>query len=239
MEDSYPREIYETKIKNLNLKIIGVDHRMSVLKKYEDFFREEINSPDYIFFEMGLEGSNFYKRLAKLLDNQEKSIYVPDSLYKGFGANDIILGGIGADLFVTNATSLRKSLSRRDFFKKSCMGLAGLYLATTIRGVRENILQNILGKDATLDNKIAYDALQDFRNIICSDNFIRAGNELGFEGNGTFFIGYSHLNGLRAYINNPNMRKKRRLYPHLECHWTYEIKEYKNKFGEWKLARFL
>ncbi|MCX6750726.1 MAG: twin-arginine translocation signal domain-containing protein [Candidatus Pacearchaeota archaeon] len=233
MNYNYPREIYKTKIGNLNLKIIGVDHRPPFLTKNEDFFREEINLPEYIFFEMGLEGNKFYQDLAKLMDKQDKSIYVPDSLYKGFTANDVIIGGVGLDIFVN---SLRKPISRRDFLKKSCTGLAGLYLTTGVMGFREDILQNILGKNATLDNKISYDAVQDFRNILSADNLNRAGNELNFEGDGTYFIGYSHLNGLRAYINNPNMREKRKLYFHLESSLTDKIKEYKNIEGVWKIV---
>jgi hypothetical protein len=236
MNYNYPKEIYNTKIENLNLKIIGVDHRLPVLKRNEEFFREEINSPDYIFFEGGLRKNLFYQGLAKLLDKKDKFIYVPDPLFKGLGVNDLILGGVGADIFVS---SLKKPISRMDFLKKSCMGLIGLYLITGIWGFRENVLQKILGKNATFDNKIAYDAVQDFRNIVSADNLNRAANELNFEGDATYFVGYSHLNGLRAYINNPNMRKeKRKLYPHLERpSLTDKIREYKNKEGVWEIVR--
>lgn len=229
MNYNYPKEIYKTKIRNLNLKIIGVDHRFPFLTKNEDFFREEINSPDYIFFEAGLRKNIFYQGLAKLLDKKDKSIYVPDPLFKGLGVNDLILGGVGADIFVS---SLKKPISRMDFLKKSSMGLIGLYLVTGVWGFRENLLQKILGKNATFDNKISYDSIQDFRNIVSAYNLNRAANELNFEGDATYFVGYSHLNGLRAYIDNPGMRKKRKLYPHLERpSLTDKIREYKNIEG--------
>jgi hypothetical protein len=237
MNYNYPKEIYNTKIGNLNLKIIAIDHRLPVLKRNEDFFREEINSPDYIFFEGGLKKNAFYQGLAKLLNKKDKSIYVPDPLFKCLGVNDLILGGVGADIFVS---TFKKPLSRMDFLKKSSMGLIGLYLVTGVWGFRENMLQKILGKNATFDNKISYDSIQDFRNIVSADNFNRAANELNFEGDATYFAGYSHLNGLRAYINNPIMRKKRKLYPHLEVPFlTDKIREYKNKEGVWEIVKFI
>ena len=211
---NYPREIYETRLKNLNLKIIAVDHKPSFLTENEDFFRKEVNNPDYVFFEMGLEKSEFYKNLAELIEDKDKSIYSPDSLYKGFEENDIILGVAGAGLLTKSTVDIvrkRKLMSRRDFLKKAGMGLAGLYLGTGIMGFREDMLEKIFGKNITFDNKISYDATQDFRNIISSDNINRAAGELNFEGNAAYFIGYNHLNGLRAYMNNPKMRRKRKL----------------------------
>ncbi|MGY4884057.1 MAG: hypothetical protein ACP5NZ_00580 [Nanobdellota archaeon] len=233
----YPKEIYDTRIRNLDLKIIGVDHKNSFLIKNEEFLRKEINKPKYIFFEMGLEGNDFYKNLTKLIDKKDSQIYVPDGLYKGFMENDIILGIIGIDLLTNSSTTpLRKPISRMDFLKRGAAGLFGLYLSTGVIGFREDMLQKIIRKDSTFDNKLSYDAIQDFRNIISVDNLDRAANELCFEGEGTYFVGYSHLNGLKAYINNPNMRKKRRLYSHLESSLTKKIKEYKNIEGIWKIV---
>lgn len=101
-------------------------------------------------------------------------------------------------------------------------------------------MQDIFGKNAIIDNKISFDAVQDFRNIVSSDNLVRAGEELKFNGRGTYFIGYNHLNGLRTYINNPDMRKiKRKFYGYLENPLTRKIKEYKNIEGKWEIVNLL
>lgn len=240
MEYRYPKEVFKSKIKDLNLKIIAVDHKPSFLLNNEIFFKEEINKPKYLFFEMGLEGNDFYKDLTKFIDKADKSIYVPDGLYKGFMENDIILGVIGIDFLTNSSTSpLKKPLSRRDFLKRGASGLLGLYLSTGVIGFREDLLQKILGKNSTFDNKISYDAIQDFRNIISVDNLDRAANELEFKGDGTYFIGYNHLNGLRAYISNPKMRNKRKFYSHLESSLTNKIKEYKKIDGSWKIVNII
>lgn len=86
---SYPREIYETRIKDLDLKIIGVDHgftlahKLDFLKENQGFLRDEINNPDcdYLFFEMGLKRDLFYQNLAGFLGAIGLDVLLNSSLW--------------------------------------------------------------------------------------------------------------------------------------------------------------
>jgi len=206
----YPLAIRNEKIGNLDLRVVGVIHGPNYFKQHKEFFETEVTRPNHLLFEAnGLEENGFYQKLAGCVEGQGRSIFVPDSGHFGHQLNDIVAAAVGGLLLFK---SQNKVVSRRDFVKKGFMALGGLFLSTGYFGLREDALQKLVGPDSTLDNKIAYNAVQDFRNIISADNICRIERDCGIIGTATYFIGHYHINGLSAYINNPTLRKKRILY---------------------------
>lgn len=232
----YPYFVRDERIGTLNLRVIGVEHTSEFLEEHEEYFREELDRAGHLFLEGGLETNTFYQSLANMADGQHGIIYVPDdSSNIGHLLHDMTMSATGFQL-VTR--SLENPISRRNFFRKGLMAVGGLYLLTSLGGIRENILQGFfLGPEGTLDNMLAYDCVVDLRNMVTAENFARAEKDLGIRGNATYFVGVGHVNGLRAYIRNPELRKKRVLYLPQELFTDSKIKVYQKIDGDWRVVK--
>lgn len=228
----YPYEIREKKIGNLNLKIVGVRHTPKFFNKHVKYLERELAGADHLFFEDGLPNNKFYKNLADLGQGKHKSIYVPDSTEWNF-ASDALVSFAGAGIAIKSLSNMG---SRREFVKNGLKLFGGVYFASGFIGLNEEFFRNFTESESTTDNVLSYSSVRDFRNIVSAENLCRAEKDLGMEGNATYFIGGAHLDGLNAYLENPELRKKRVLYFPQDLLSDNKIKEYKKIEGDWKVA---
>jgi len=172
----YPYEIREERVGNLELKLVGVRHTFNDFELQKEFFSDEINKVDLVFFEDGM-GNEFYRALRnQMLREGKEKYYIPDK-NGNYALGSEITAGLGGLALLGKALKNnlfnKKELSRAEFLKKSLYFTAGAYLLSNSGGFVEDLTQGLVGPDSSIDNSLPYNTIQDFRNIISASNLIR------------------------------------------------------------------
>ena len=233
----YPRLVLEERLNGMEINLVGVIHSRDFFHKHENFFRNKINGSQAIFLEDGPREftHEFDRKIAKLAQENNKPIYIIEPSKMAY----LILefAQIGTASFLgTSYLRINKNMSRRDFVKKGGATLFGAYLlfgAVPFKG----FIQDFAGDESVkIDDAVTYGTIGDYRNLVAAENLDRISKKRHLEGQIPYFIGYGHVKGISAYLQNPNLRKKRFIYFPQDLISDTSVRKFEFQDNCWKLT---
>ena len=235
---TYPFQIIEKQVGNLIIRIIGVRHTEEFFEEQRDFFRRDTENAETVFLEDFECTHPFYGAIQKLV-NKYRPFYVPDIETSGtllLDATQFVVGYHLTKTGIKMSIKKKKPASRRSVITSIAAMGTGIFLCSgsvICRGIE--LL--VRGGGPEVEHVFRYGTVIDYRNIVCAENIERLSTVLELEGPIHFFIGAAHTRGIATYLENPELRiKKRVLYAPQDAMFNTKIKKYEYKEGLWQVS---